>query len=318
MLKKTKMRGKQILIGILAFFVLLCLLTSTFTVKEYEQVVITQFGRPIGNAITTPGIKFKLPFLQTANVFEKRFMEWVGDPNQLPTKDKKFIFVETYARWQITDPLQFFKRLTNERGAQSRLDDILDGETRNVVAKNNIEELVRSSNRKPELDSIAEVLGDSLTNVYVGRDKMQEMILKSANKQAVELGIKILDFRFKRINYVKEVQTQVYERMKSERFRIADKFRSEGQGEASKINGDKDRELKNIQSAAFKSSEEIKGRADANAASIYAAAYNKSAQSKSLYGFLKSMETLEKTFSEKTSVILSTNSEIYQYLKKSN
>lgn len=312
------MRGKQILFGILAFFILLCLLTSTFTVKEYEQVVVTQFGRPIGDAITTPGIKFKLPFLQTSNVFEKRFMEWVGDPNQLPTKDKKFIFVETYARWQITDPLQFFKRLTNERGAQSRLDDILDGETRNVVAKNNIEELVRSSNRKPELDSIGEVLGDSLTKVYVGRDKMQAMILKSANKQAIELGIKILDFRFKRINYVKEVQTQVYERMKSERFRIADKFRSEGQGEASKINGDKDRELKTIQSAAFKKAEEIKGRADADAASIYASAYNQSAQSKSLYGFLKSMETLEKTFSEKTSVILSTNSEIYQYLKKSN
>ncbi len=312
------MRGKQILFGILAFFALLCLLTSTFTVKEYEQVVVTQFGRPIGNAITSPGIKFKLPFLQTSNVFEKRFMEWVGDPNQLPTKDKKFIFVETYARWQITDPLQFFKRLTNERGAQSRLDDILDGETRNVVARNNIEELVRSSNRKPELDSIGEVLGDSLTKVYVGRDKMQAMILKSANKQAIELGIKILDFRFKRINYVKEVQTQVYERMKSERFRIADKFRSEGQGEASRINGDKDRELKNIQSAAFKSSEEIKGRADASAASIYASVYNQSAQSKSLYVFLKSMETLEKTFSEKTSVILSTNSELYQYLKKSD
>ena len=312
------MRNKQLLYGVLAFFAFLCLLASTFTVREYEQVVVTQFGRPIGNAITTPGINFKLPFIQTANVFEKRFMEWVGDPNQLPTKDKKFIFVETYARWQITDPLQFFKRLTNERGAQSRLDDILDGETRNVVAKNNIEELVRSSNRKPELDSIGEVLGDSLAVVYVGRDKMQEMILKSANKQAIELGIKILDFRFKRINYVQEVQTQVYERMKSERFRIADKFRSEGQGEASKINGDKDRELKNIQSAAFKRAEEIKGRADATAAGIYAAAYNQSAQSKSLYGFLKSMETLEKTFSEKTSVILSTESEIYQYLKKSN
>ena len=312
------MRNRQLLYGVFAFFALLCLLASTFTVKEYEQVVVTQFGRPIGNAITTPGINFKLPFIQTANVFEKRFMEWVGDPNQLPTKDKKFIFVETYARWQITDPLQFFKRLTNERGAQSRLDDILDGETRNVVAKNNIEELVRSSNRKPELDSIGEVLGDSLAMVYVGRDKMQEMILKSANKQAIELGIKILDFRFKRINYVQEVQTQVYERMKSERFRIADKFRSEGQGEASKINGDKDRELKNIQSAAFKRAEEIKGRADATAAGIYASAYNQSAQSKNLYGFLKSMETLEKTFSEKTSVILSTNSEIYQYLKKSN
>lgn len=312
------MRGKQIIIGLLAFFALLCLLTSTYTVKEYEQVIVTQFGRPIGNAITKPGINFKIPFIQTANVFEKRFMEWVGDPNQLPTKDKKFIFVETFARWQITDPLQFFKRLTNERGAQSRLDDILDGETRNVVAKNNIEELVRSSNRKPELDSIGEVLGDSLAIVFVGRDKMQEMILKSANKQAIELGIKILDFRFRRINYVKEVQTQVYERMKSERFRIADKFRSEGQGEASKINGDKDRELKTIQSAAFKSAEEIKGRADATAAGIYASAYNQSGQAKSLYGFLKSMETLEKTSGEKTSVILSTKSEIYKYLNKPN
>jgi membrane protease subunit HflC len=312
------MNVKQITIGIAAFFVLLCLLLSTYTVREYEQVIVTQFGRPIGNAITKPGINFKLPFIQTANVFEKRFMEWVGDPNQLPTKDKKFIFVETYARWQITDPLQFFKRLTNERGAQSRLDDILDGETRNVVAKNNIEELVRSSNRKPELDSISEVLGDSLATVFVGRDKMQNMILASANKQAKELGIKILDFRFKRINYVQEVQTQVYERMKSERFRIADKFRSEGQGEAARINGEKDRELKTVQSVAFRKAEEIKGKADANAASIYSSAYNQSAQSKSLYSFLKSMETLEKTFSEKTSVILSTNSEIYKYLKKSD
>ncbi len=312
------MRRNQIIIALSAFILLIAFFMSTFTVREYEQVVVTQFGRPVGQAITKPGMNFKIPFIQTANVFEKRFMEWVGDPNQLPTKDKKFIFVETYARWQITDPLQFFKRLTNERSAQSRLDDILDGETRNVVAKNNIEELVRSSNRKPELDSIGEVLGDSLMTVYVGRDKMQDMILASANKQARELGIKILDFRFKRINYVKEVQTQVYERMKSERYRVADKFRSEGQGEASKINGEKDRELKNIQSAAFKRAEEIKGKADASAAAVYAAAYNQSAQSKNLYAFIKSMETLEKTFNNKTSVILSTNSEIHQYLKKSN
>jgi membrane protease subunit HflC len=312
------MSRKQIITSILAFGALICLLLSTYTVREYEQVVLTQFGRPVGNAITQPGMYFKLPFLQTTNVFEKRFMEWVGDPNQLPTKDKKFIFVETYARWQITDPLQFFKRLTNERGAQSRLDDILDGETRNVVAKHNIEELVRSSNRKPELDSIGEVLGDSLARVFVGRNKMQEMILASANKQANELGIQILDFRFKRINYVKEVQEQVYERMKSERYNVADKFRSEGQGEASRINGEKDRELKNIQSAAFKQAEQIKGKADATAAEVYASAYNKSPQAKNLYSFLKSMETLEKTFSEKTSVVLSTNSEIYQYLKKSN
>ncbi len=310
------MRTKTIIAGVAAFFLLLGLMLSTFTVKEHEQVLITQFGRPIGKAIITPGINFKIPFIQTANFFEKRFMDWNGDPNQVPTKDKKFIFVDTYARWQITDPLQFFKRLTNERGAQSRLDDILDGETRNFVAKHNIEELVRSTNRKPELDSIGEVLGDSLAFVQVGRDKMQGMILASANKQAKELGITVLDFRFKRINYVKEVQTQVYERMKSERFRIADKFRSEGQGEASRINGEKDRELKNIQSAAFKKAEEIKGKADATAASIYASAYNQSSQSKNLYGFLKTMETLDKTFTDKTSLVISTNSEVYKYLKK--
>lgn len=310
------MRNKNIIMIVAGILIFISFMLCVFTVQEHEQVIITQFGRPIGKAITKPGMYLKIPFIQTANVFEKRYMEWNGDPNQVPTKDKKFIFVDTYARWQITDPLQFFKRLTNERGAQSRLDDILDGETRNVVAKNNIEELVRSTNRKPELDSIGEVLGDSLTVIYVGRDKMQDVILASANKQAKELGIKILDFRFKRINYVKEVQTQVYERMKSERFRIADKFRSEGQGEASRINGEKDRELKNIQSAAFKNAEQIKGKADANAASIYAASYNQSAQSRELYGFLKSMETLEKTFSEKTSVVLSTNSDIYKYLNK--
>jgi len=310
------MRNKNIIMIVAGVILFLGFMLSVFTVKEHEQVVITQFGRPIGKAITAPGMYLKIPFIQTANVFEKRFLEWNGDPNQVPTKDKKFIFVDTYARWQITDPLQFFKRLTNERGAQSRLDDILDGETRNVVAKNNIEELIRSSNRKPELDSIGEVLGDSLTVIFVGRDKMQDLIIASANKQAKELGIKILDFRFKRVNYVKEVQTQVYERMKSERFRIADKFRSEGQGEASRINGEKDRELKNIQSAAFKNAEQIKGKADANAASIYAASYNQSSQARDLYGFLKSMETLEKTFNEKTSVVLSTNSDIYKYLKK--
>jgi membrane protease subunit HflC len=289
--------------------------SSVFVVQEKDQVVITQFGRPIGEPIIEPGFYFKVPLIQEANYFEKRYMEWNGAPNQVPTKDKKFIFVDTYARWQITDPLQFFKRLTNERGAQSRIDDILDGETRDFIANNDIEEVVRTSNRIPE-SSDTEIVGDSLVKIYVGRDKIQQMILKSANKQATDLGIKILDFRFKRINYVQEVQNQVFERMKSERFRIADKFRSEGQGEASRINGEKERELKNIQSLAFRDAEIIKGEADATAASIYAKAYNKSNQSKSLYGFLKSMETFEKTFDGKTSIFISTDSELYKYLKK--
>jgi len=311
------MKTKSIIITIFLLVILIGLSGGAFIVQEKDQVVITQFGKPVGEAITEPGMYFKLPFIQDANYFEKRYMEWNGDPNQVPTKDKKFIFVDTYARWQITDPLQFFKRLTNERGAQSRIDDILDGDTRNFIANNNIEEAVRTSNRTP-VSSDIEIIDDSLAKVYVGREKIQQMILESANKQTADLGIEILDFRFKRINYVQEVQDQVYERMKSERFRIADKFRSEGQGEASRINGEKERELKNIQSLAFRDAELIKGKADATAAAIYAKAYNKSSQSRGLYSFLKSMETFEKTFDGKTSIFISTDSELYKYLKKMN
>jgi len=308
---------KLIFIAILSILVLILLAQSTYIVTEKEQVVLTQFGRPIGEAVTTPGLKFKTPFIQTANYFEKRYMEWDGDPNQVPTKDKKFIFVDTYARWQISDPLQFFKRLTNERGAQSRLDDILDGETRDYIANHNIEEAVRNTNRKPlSSGAISELIGDSLANIEVGRENIQNMILESANIQATELGVIILDFRFKRINYVKEVREQVYERMKSERYRIADKFRSEGQGEASRINGEKERELKTIQSEAFRQAEEIKGIADAEAASVYASAYDKNSSSRSFYGFLKSMETFRTTFDTNTSVILSTDSDLYRYLKE--
>ena len=309
------MKTKIILLALLTLIIIIGLSGSAFIVQEKDQVVITQFGRPVGKAVTEPGLYFKIPFIQVANYFEKRYMEWNGDPNQVPTKDKKFIFVDTYARWQITDPLQFFKRLTNERGAQSRIDDILDGDTRNFIANNNIEEAVRTSNRTP-VSSDSELINDSLAVIYVGRERIQKEILASANKQTADLGIEILDFRFKRINYVQEVQDQVYERMKSERFRIADKFRSEGQGEASRINGEKERELKSIQSSAFRDAEQIKGKADATAASIYAQAYDQSVQSRSLYSFLKSMETFEKTFDNKTSIFISTDSELYKYLKK--
>lgn len=310
------MAKKAIIIIVLVIIALIVLFQSAYIVNEKEQVVITQFGKPVGNAVTTPGLKFKTPFVQKTNYFEKRYMEWDGDPNQVPTKDKKFIFVDTYARWQITDPLQFFKRMRNERGAQSRLDDILDGQTRDYIANHNLEEAVRTSNRTPiSSGTIGELIGDSLDNISVGREKIQQLILKSANEQASDLGIEILDFRFKRINYVGDVREQVYERMKSERYRIADKFKSEGQGEASRINGEKERELQTIQSGAFKEAEQIKGKADAKAAAIYASAYDRSGSSRELYAFLKSMETFEKTFDTTTSVILSTNSELYKYLK---
>lgn len=308
----------QIIVIVAAAFLLIVLSQCFYEVQEYEQVVVTQFGKPVGQPITEPGVHFKIPLIQKANFFDKRFLEWDGDPNQIPTKSKKYIFVDTYARWQISDPLQFFKRLKNERGAQSRLDDILDGETRDFIANHNLEEAVRSTNREPDsTGKMSALLNDSLVTIYVGRQKIQDMIQKSANARASDLGIKILDFRFKRINYIENVRKQVYERMKSERYRIADKFRSEGQGEASRINGEKERELKTIQSEAFRKAEEIKGKADANAAAVYANAYDQSSSSRKLYGFLKSMETFQKTFDTNTTVILSSDSELYKYLKAS-
>lgn len=310
------MNYKKLIISLaVAVIVLIFVLETVYMIKETEQVVITQFGKPVGNAKTTPGLKIKVPFIQRKNYFEKRFLEWDGDPNQVPTKDKKFIFVETYARWQITDPLQFFKRLTDERGAQSRLADILDGETRDYIANHNLEEVVRSENRTPTSSgSVGEEVGDTLSSIIEGRLKIQEKILQSSNDKAKDLGIVILDVRIMRLNYVAEVQTQVYERMKSERIRIAEKFRSEGLGEASKINGEKERDLKTIQSEAYRKAEEIRGTADARATAIYASAYNQSASSRNLYGFIKSMETFEKTFDTTTTIILSTKSELYKYL----
>jgi len=311
------MKNTKLIIGLVVLVLLLIVLRTTlYTVSEKEQVVITQFGKPVGEAIVTPGLKVKKPFIHTVNKFEKRFLEWDGDPEKLTTKDKTYIFVDCYARWQISDPLLFFKRLKNERGAQSRLDDILDGATRNNIANHNLEEAVRTSNRKPvKTGEISELLEDTLSPISEGRKKIQQMILESANEKAMDLGIIILDFRFKRINYTGDVQTKVYERMKSERFRIAEKYRSEGQGEASRINGEKERELKTIQSEAYRTAEEIRGRADAGATAIYASAYDKSVAAREFYSFLKSMETFSKTFDDETSVILSTDSELYRYLK---
>lgn len=310
------MSKKKVIISVVVIVLLLItIMSSAYIVDEREQVVITQFGRPIGKAVTTPGINFKIPFIQDANFFDKRYLEWDGDANQIPTKDKKFIFIDTYARWQITDPLQFYKRLTNERGAKSRINDILDGETRDYIANHDLVEAVRNSNRRARVtDTLTEPSSDTLIEIKTGREQIEKMILKTANERASDLGILILDFKIKRLNYVPEVRENVFKRMNSERYRIADKFRSEGQGEASKINGEKVRDLKTIQSKAFEEAEMIKGRADAEAAAIYAEAYNQSAQARELYAFLKSMETFEKTFDENTSVILSTDSDLFKYL----
>lgn len=300
-----------VIIGILV----LVALDGFYVVNERQQVIITQFGDPVGKAVTEPGMKFKIPFIQETHYFDKRYLEWDGDRNQVPTKDKKFIFVDTYARWQITDPLQFFKRLRDERGAQSRLDDILDGETRNAIAAHDLDEVVRSTNRNPQSDAtVTDVIEDSLSRIKVGRDSIQTKIQQLANQRTEDLGIKVLDFRFKRINYVQEVRKTVYDRMISERNRIADKFKSEGQGEAANINGKKERELKSIQSEAYKKAEQIRGEADAKAAAIYAKAYNQSPQARELYKFTRTMESYGKVFDDQTSIILSTNSDFYKYL----
>ncbi|MEX0945059.1 MAG: protease modulator HflC [Balneolaceae bacterium] len=302
---------------IAGFVILLILLMNSFySVDETEQIILTQFGAPIGDAVNEPGLKMKVPFIQKVNRFDKRFLEWDGDQNQVPTKDKKFIFVDSYARWQITDPLQFFRRLRDERGAQSRIDDILDGETRNAVASHDLVELVRTSNREPDMDAeIFDVIVDSLETIEVGRIAIQEIVLELANERASDLGIAILDFRFKRINYVEDVRQTVYDRMISERIKIADLFRSEGQGEASRIEGEKERELLEIQSAAFREAREIRGRGDADAASIYNEAYNSSATTRELYDFIKAMEAYGTAFDKQTTIFLSTDSEFFKYLK---
>lgn len=289
-------------------------LNATFVVDEREQAIVTQFGRPVGDPITEPGLHFKTPFIQVVQYFDRRFLEWDGDANQIPTSDKKFIFVDTFARWHITDPLQFFLRLRDERGAQTRLDDILDGETRNAVASNELLDIVRSTNREPEVtEDIFEEI-EMLEEINVGRDAIEAIILEKANARVSDLGIQVLDFRIKRVNYVDEVQENVFERMISERRRIADRFRSEGQGEARVILGEKERDLAQIRSEARREAEEIRGRADAEATRIYADAYNQDRQSRELYEFLRTMEAFQQTMDEQTTVILSTDSDFFKFL----
>ncbi len=309
------MKTRKILYVIIGLLIMITLSSTVFILNETQQAIVTQFGKPVGGPRSKPGVNFKMPFIQKTQFFDKRYIKWDGDPNQVPTKDKKFIFVNTYARWQITDPLQFFIRLRDERSGQSRLDDILDGETRNAVASFELLDIVRSTNREPEIseDYMADL--EVLEKIGVGRSKIESLILERANNRTKDLGIRILDFRFKRINYVDEVQNNIYERMISERNRIADQFRSEGQGEARIIEGNKEKDLAEIQSIAKKDAEKIRGDADAQATAIYASAYNKTAQSRELYSFIRGLEALEKSMDSKTSFILTTDSELFKFLK---
>ena len=287
------------------------LYSAVYIVDETQQVIITQFGDPVGDAITEPGIKFKMPFIQVANFFDKRFLEWDGDANQVPTRDKRFIWVDSYARWRISEPLRFFERLRDELGAKSRLDDILDGETRNAVARHDLVEVVRTTNRQPDPSLQSEEETAVLATVERGRQEIIKAVLDTARARTADLGIELVDFQIKRINYVEEVRRDVFLRMIAERNRIAERYRSEGEGEAARIRGEKERDLSRIQSEAYRTAQELQGKADAEATETYAEAYNRDA---SFYAFMKSLETLEETADSNSTLILSTDADLLEYL----
>lgn len=311
---KTNTRYLLMAAGALAG--LIVLFNALYIVSETDQVIITQFGEPIGDAITDAGVHAKVPFIQTTNYFEKRWLEWEGDANQIPTKDKKYIWVETYCRWKISDPLLYFQRVQDERGAFSRLDDIVDGETRNAVANFDLIEIVRSSNRTfaQSEEAVAIDASEIVKKIELGRDKIAKIILEKAGRITPEFGVEIKDVQIKRVNYVEEVQRKVFERMIAERQRIASKYRSEGDGKSAEIRGQKERELKRIQSEAYRRAQELMGKADAEATRIYAQAYNLDPE---LYQFLKTMEAYRASLAKETWLILSTDSEFLKYLKNS-
>ena len=294
--------------------VLALLSLSTYTVQETEQAIVVQFGRPVGGLVTEPGLHFKVPLVQIVHPFDKRWLEYDGDANEIPTKDKKFIWVDTYARWRIKDPLRFFQAVRDERGAQLRLDGIVDGETRNAVASFDLIEIVRSSNREFQItEDLAGIgAGEAAAKILTGRSKVAQIILDKAAKITPEFGIELVDVRFKRINYTDSVQQTVFQRMISERKRIAERSRSEGQGKAAEVRGQKERDMLAASSVGYKNAQALKGAADAKATAIYARAYGRDPE---FYQFLKAMETLNGAFSQGTTAILSTDSELLKYLK---
>jgi membrane protease subunit HflC len=288
-----------------------------YTLDETEQAVITRFGEPRGEAVTAPGLHLKMPFADTVNRFEKRWLEWNGDPNQIPTKDKKYIWVDTFARWRIADPLRFFQRMRDEHTAQSRLDDIIDGETRNAIASYNLIEAVRETSRSfLDDESFAGDLAPEATEqVTLGREKLTRRILERASAVVSEFGVELVDVQMKRVNYVDEVQVKVFERMISERRRIAERSRSEGMGRSAEIRGQKERELKSIESESYRRAQELKGKADAEAAKIYAQAFGRDPE---FYSFLRTLEAYRSTVDRSTSLFLGTDADFMRYMRSAD
>ncbi|MFO1435101.1 MAG: protease modulator HflC [Gammaproteobacteria bacterium] len=293
---------------------------SFYTVSETNQVILTQFGKPVGEPVTTAGLKFKAPFIQEANAIDKRILQWDGSPTDMPTKDKLYISVDLFARWRITDPLQYFLRLHDERSAQSRLDDILGSETRNAVAKHELIEIIRTTKDRVPLQDAAladpnNVVG-ALVPIHKGRAQVEADIYAAAAKKVQVFGIELLDIRFKRINYNESVRPKIYDRMISERRQIAERFRSEGNGEAARILGNRERDLNKIQSEAYRQVEEIRGQADAKATEIYAQAYNQSPDAVKFYEFTRTMDTYKTVIATNSTLILSTDSDLFKFLKR--
>lgn len=297
---------------------------SLYTVDEVEQVIITQFGKPIGEPVMTAGLNAKMPFIQSVNAIDKRILEWDGAPSDMPTKDKLYISVDLFARWRITDPLQYFLRLRDERSAQSRLDDILGSETRNAVAKHELIEIIRTTNdRKPLRDAMLtnterDLKMGNLVPIKKGRKWVEEEIFTAAAEKVKVFGIELLDIRFKRINYNESVRPKIYDRMISERRQIAELFLSEGNGEAARIRGNRVRDLNKIQSEAYKAVESIRGLADAQAANIYAKSYSKSPEAIQLYQFTRTMRSYPDIISENTTLVMSTDSDLFKFINGIN
>ena len=290
--------------------------SSAFTVDETEQVVITQFGKAVGQPIKKPGLYFKLPIIQHATYFPKNLLNWDGEPGQVPTLDKTYIWVDTFALWKIVDPLKFFQTVNNLTGAQGRLDDIVGGSVRNLITSYPLIETVRNTNSHLKTLSVTidqQQIGGSLGSVTMGRQKITRAMMAQAQPKVAEFGIKLVALKIKRVNYVESVRKSVYGRMIAERNQMAEKFRSEGKGEAKKIEGDRDKDLKRITSEAYKTAQETKGKADAQATTIYARAYNKDPE---FYSFVKSLETYEKGLGKDGYLLLSTKSDLLKYFKQ--
>jgi len=317
-------QGKLISVLVVLGLAIFVLTNSIYTVSEVEQMIITQFGKPVGAPVTTAGLKTKIPFIQEVNPIDKRILEWDGSPSDMPTKDKLYISVDLFARWRITDPLQYFLRLRDERSAQSRLDDILGSETRNAVAKHELIEIIRTTkDRVPLRDALLtgaqqELDMGSLVPIQKGRKLVEEEIFTAAADKVQVFGIELLDIRFKRINYNESVRPKIYDRMISERRQIAERFLSEGNGEAARIRGNRVRDLNKIQSEAYRQVEEIRGVADAKATEIYARAYNQSPETVEFYEFTRTMQSYKSIIGENTTLVLSTDSDLFKFLKGMN